>query len=110
MFINAGTEIPFTSSPVQSSSRREGQVSTFRVYEANKPKPDLEDIDNDFIEIMSVEIDHGRSVPKGHPHESRMQVDKNGLLTIEARDTSVPDLPYEKATVQLRNLSKSEDK
>lgn len=60
---------------------------------------------DDFIEIMSVEIDHKRNVPKGHPHESRMQVDNNGILKIEARDISAPNFPFEEATVELKNLS-----
>lgn len=105
VFISAGTEIPFTSNTVRSARLSDNQYSKFRVYEANKANPNLEDVDNDFVEIMSVEIDHGRSVPKGHPHESRMHVDKRGVLTIEARDASTPNLPYKEATVQLKNLS-----
>lgn len=105
VFISAGTEIPFTSKTVKSSKLSEGQFSEFRVYEANKANPNLENVADDFIEIMSVEIDHKRNVPKGHPHESRMQVDNSGVLKIEARDTSSPNLPFEEATVELKNLS-----
>ena len=105
VFIKAGTAIPYTSTSVRSTKLSEGQYSRFRVYEANKPNPDLEDVENDFTEIMAVVIDHGRKVPKDHPHESRMNIDKNGVLMIEARDASAPDMPFEKASVKLENLS-----
>ena len=105
VFIKAGTAIPYTSTSVRSTKLSEGQYSRFREYEANKPNPDLEDVENDFTEIMAVVIDHGRKVPKDHPHESRMNIDKNGVLMIEARDASAPDMPFEKASVKLENLS-----
>ncbi len=105
VFIHAGTEIPFTSKTVRSTKVSEGQYALFRVYEANKSNPDLNNVADDFVEIMFVEIDHGRVVPKGHPHESRMQVDKNAILKIESRDISAPNLPFTEATVELKNLS-----
>ena len=104
-FIPAGTKIPFTSKCISSYKLAEGTYSTFEVYEANKTNPDPNEPDRDFTKIMSVTIEHGRKVPAGHPHESRLVVDKKGVLTIEARDTSVANLPFKKAHVQLQNLS-----
>lgn len=104
-FISAGTAIPYTSNTVQSSKLFDGRFSKFYVFEANKLNPELKEVNRDFTEIMAVEIDHGREVPKGHPHEARMNIDKTGVLTIEARDASEPNLPYKRANVQLKNLS-----
>ena len=104
-FIAAGTPIPCVSNTEGSTQRGEGRYAGFHVFEAIVPNPDNKEIDRDYIEIMSVSVDHGRVVPKGHPHETRMRVDEKGLLTIEARDSSSPDLPFSKATVELKNLS-----
>ncbi len=105
VFFKAGTEIPCTSELIKSNQLMEGQFSTFRVFEANKENPNPENIADDYTEIMSVTIDHGRKVPKGHPHESRMQVNDLGILKIEARDRSEANLPFVEATVALKNLS-----
>ena len=60
----------------------------------------------DYTEIMKVSLDHGREVPKGPRNESRLCIDKLGVLTIEAREADHPEKPI-KSTVELKNLSKS---
>ena len=104
-FLKAGTKIPCVSNTVRSWKSKEGRYSTFDVFEAIVNNPDNTKIDRDYIKIMSVSIDHGRVVPENHPDETRMSIDKKGVLLIEARDASSPDLPFTKATVKLKNLS-----
>lgn len=104
-FLKAGTPFPCVSDTKESRQVAEGRYAGFHVFEAILPNPDNEEIDRDYIEIMSVTVDHGKVVPKGHPHEARMKIDEKGVLTIEARDASSPDLPFTKATVELKNLS-----
>lgn len=104
-FLNAGTQIPCVSDTEASTQHEEGRYSGFHVFEAIVHNPDNKEIDRDYTEIMSVSVDHGRVVPKGYPNEARMKIDEKGLLTIEARDASSPDLPFTKATVELKNLS-----
>ena len=104
-YLKAGTVIPCESELVPSWKVEAGRCSSFTVFEANKNNPDSLKIDQDYIQIMNVEIDHGRIVPAEHPHESRMVIDERGLLTIEARDKSAPNLPFVKAQKELQNLS-----
>ena len=105
-YIKAGTPIPYTGDYDMSVTRLEKQrYSTFSVYEAIKANPDENKVNEDYREIMSVELDHEIDVPKGTKCESRLMVDKLGLLTIEARDVGKPGKPPIKKTYKLKNLS-----
>ncbi len=104
-FIPAGTPIPCVSESVYAERTSVGRFSQLEVYEANRQDPSEDEVKRDYTQIMSVKIDHGRAVPEGYKTEARMRVDRLGILTIEARGISEPGLPFEKAQVQLRNLS-----
>lgn len=107
-YINAGTPIPCTTEYETSSTKYDKQrFSIFKVYEANKPNPDENKVSEDYTEIMSVEFDHEREVPIGTESETRLVVDKLGVLTLEARDPNAPGKPPIKKTVTLKNLSSS---
>ena len=104
-FLKADTQLPCVSKTEGSTQRGDGRYSSFHVFEAKVDNPNNKEIDRDYTEIMSVSVDHGMVVPKGHPHEARMRIDERGILTIEARDASSPDLPFTEASVELLNLS-----
>lgn len=107
VMIPAGSPLPFTSENNISETRAEDQMqSFFVVMEGRFDNPDPEEIDTDFRRIVSVSLDFGRKVPKGTECASRLIVDKNGLLTIEAReaDDSAGSKPVS-VSCQLENLS-----
>ena len=107
VMIPAGSPLPFTSEDNISETRAEDQMqSFFVVMEGRFDNPDPEEIDTDFRRIVSVSLDFGRKVPKGTECASRLIVDKNGLLTIEAReaDDSAGSKPVS-VSCQLENLS-----
>ncbi|MCR4642136.1 MAG: Hsp70 family protein [Lachnospiraceae bacterium] len=99
-FLEEGTELPCISRAVQSKMQHDGRVAEFHVYEAIGDHPDPQNI-GQYKDILSVNVDHGKQVSAGTLHESRIKVDKRGMLTVEARDLSVPDAPYVSAEVQL---------
>lgn len=105
-YIKAGTPIPFAGNYVKSATVNEKQrYSKFGVYEAVGAHPDTERVLEDYREIMSVTIDHGTEVPKGTKNETRLGVDKLGMLTIEAREVDKPGKPPIENTFELKNLS-----
>lgn len=105
-YIPAGTPIPFNGKYKISWTLLERQrYSEFGVYEAKKEKPNGENVSGDYTEIMSVTIDHEVEVPKGTKSETRLVVDKLGMLTIEAREVDKPGKPPIKNTIELKNLS-----
>lgn len=81
------------------------QISHFSVREAIKTNPDRNKPESDYIEIMSVDLDHGAGVPVGTPAETRLCIDSLGILTVEARDPAKPDKPPITNHVELKNLS-----
>lgn len=105
-YIKAGTPIPCAAEYQKSSTMYEKQrYSRFRVYEANKAHPDPEEVYDDYKEIMYVEIDHEKEVMVGTKNETRLVIDRLGVLTIEAREVEKPGKPLIKNTVELKNLS-----
>ncbi len=105
-YMIAGTEIPYTSPWKLSKTLAETQYSKFAVYESTVAEPDKNKVDEHYQEVMYVTLDHGRVVRKGKKSETRMIVDKMGMLTIEARDPENPSKPSIKNTVELKNLSR----
>lgn len=105
-YIEAGTPIPYIGNYQQSFTLHEKQrYSKFKVYEANHAHPDAKRVAEDYKEIMFVELDHETEVPRGTKSESRLVIDKLGVLTIEAREADKPGKPPIKNTVELKNLS-----
>ncbi len=104
-FIKEGTPIPCVSNLEPSSQSKPGRSSRFDVFEARCSSPVNTEITRDYRKIMDVTIEFGKEVPTGHPHEARMTVDKNGVLYIEARDASVPNQSFKRASKKLVNLS-----
>ena len=92
--IKAGTPIPYTEDYDLSVTGLEKQRYTvFRVYEATKAYPDENKVDEDYREIMSVVLDYESEVPKITKCESRLMIDKLGVLAIEARTVDKPGKP-----------------
>ena len=105
-YIKAGTPIPYTGDYDSSETRREKQrYSLFSVHEAIKAHPDENKVNEDYREIMSVTLDHEIEVPKGTKSESRLMIDKLGILTVEAREMDKPGKPPIKKSIELKNLS-----
>ena len=78
----------------------------FRVNEAKTAHPNTENVSDDYTEIMRVQLDRGKEVPKGTKSETRLCIDKLGVLTIEAREADHPENKIQN-NVELTNLSKS---
>ncbi|MGN8856366.1 hypothetical protein ACTNCB_06145, partial [Catenibacterium mitsuokai] len=105
-YIKAGTPIPYTGDYNSSETQREKQrYSLFSVHEAIKAHPDENKVNEDYREIMSVTLDHEIEVPKGTKSESRLMIDKLGILTVEAREMDKPGKPLIKKSIELKNLS-----
>lgn len=105
-YICAGSEIPLKGKFHGAKTAHEAQKrSVFHVVEAKTVHPDVDKPNLDWQEIMSVSIDYGEAVPKGTTSEFRLDVDKRGIISIEARRTDVLDAPLVKNHVQLKNLS-----
>lgn len=104
--ISAGSEIPCKAVPrVSYTLHKDQRYSHLAVYEAKTPHPNNENVDQDWREIMYVEVDHERGVPVGTGSEAQLNIDKLGVITIEARSLVSPDKPIMKNHVQLKNLS-----
>ena len=108
-YIPAGTPIPYTGEYHGSRTLHENQrYSGFSVYEAVVAEPNRYNVFEDYVQIMEVIVDHGEGgVPKGTENESRLQVDKLGVLTIQARMKTDAGMKPVENTVQLTNLSSS---
>ena len=108
-YIPAGTPIPYAGEHHGSRTLHENQrYSGFEVYEAVVSNPDRNNVFEDYVQIMEVTVDHGEGgVPVGTENESRLQVDKLGVLTIQARMKTDDGMKPVESTVQLTNLSSS---
>lgn len=106
-YIPANTPIPYTGEYHGSRTLHENQrYSGFEVYEALGSNPDRNNVLEDYVQIMEVTVDHGEGgVPVGTENESRLQVDKLGVLTIQARMKTDNGMKPVENTVQLTNLS-----
>lgn len=105
-YIPAGTQIPFYGEYRASYTLHEKQrYSGFSVCEANGSHPDPNKVERDYTEIMKVVIDHGRGVPIGTKSESRLNVDKRGVITIDAHDPKNKKKSAITHSVELKNLS-----
>lgn len=92
IYIPRGTEIPFSGEFQRSHTRYENQLtSSFLVYEANKTNPDQEKLEEDWTEIMRVYLKREGLVPKGTESETRLIIDKNGRIKIDAREAEHPE-------------------
>lgn len=109
IYIPAGTPIPYAGEYHGSRTLHENQrYSGFEVYEAVVSNPDRNNVFEDYVQIMEVTVDHGEGgVPVGTENESRLQVDKLGVLTIQARMKTDDGMKPVESTVQLTNLSSS---
>ena len=106
-YIPAGTPIPYETDFRESLTILEKQrYADFEVNEAKIAYPDPENIFEDYTQIMQVQVDYEREVPKGTRSESRLCIDKLGVLTIEARDAEHPQNKI-RSKVTLTNLSAS---
>ena len=104
--IKAGTPIPYTEDYDLSVTGLEKQRYTvFKVYEATKAYPDENKVDEDYREIMSVVLDYESEVPKGTKCESRLMIDKLGVLAIEARAVDKPGKTPIIKWLKLKNLT-----
>lgn len=105
-YIKAGTPIPYTGTWNESFTVFDQQrYSNFHVYEAVKAHPDRAKPAEDYKDIMFVQLDHLREVPKGTKSETRMMIDKLGRLSIEAREKDNTGTKPIKNSIELKNLS-----
>lgn len=105
-YIQAGTPIPCSTNYYISVTKNEKQrYSEFTVHEAKKEHPNTDKVLEDYMEIMSVTMDHGKEVPRGTESESRFVIDKLGRLTIEVRNPNKFGKPTIRNTVELKNLN-----
>ena len=105
-YIPAGTELPYESPWTQSHIRSDGpSTSVFFVMEAKSNNPDPDRVDQDYTLITTLEMEHGPDKKANDSTESRMILDNNGLLHVEARDPSKPGMPSVKCEFHLKNLS-----
>ena len=105
-YFTAGTVIPASSEYDKSTTTSRQRYSTFSVREAIKANPDCNKPESDYIEIMNVTLDYGAEVPENTLGESRLHIDGQGILTVEARDPAKPDKPPFSNRVELKNLSR----
>ncbi len=104
-YITAGTVFPCSSEYRASGTVDVQAASTFEVYEAVKQHPDKDNVFEDYQQIMDVTIYYDNKVPVGTPSETRLVIDKRGLLTIEAKDLSKDSKPVVRNHVELKNLN-----
>lgn len=112
-YIKAGSEIPFKSDVHISGTIAENLYkSVFKVYEAKVENPDPAHIERDYSYIMEVvlERDRNKHILKDTITETRMSIDRKGLLSIEAWDPSTPGKLPIRNEVTLHNLSQEERK
>ena len=83
--IARGTELPVTTPWVGGLKLQESEVSGKKLFEANTPTPDPNEPVRDYRFIKKVDVHFGRVVPEGTRSETRLVVDKDGLVTLEAR-------------------------
>ncbi len=107
--IPSGTPLPYESKFKISWLVEDSVNIVYHVYEANKDKPEKYNVKEDYTEIMNVQSDFGDVLPKNTRFETRLCVDKLGVLTIEARRSDIPGAPVFKNHCTLENLSTSED-
>ena len=103
LFLKAGTTIPCSTDYNNSRTICAANSTTFSVYEAIRLNPNEQDF-SDYRKIMQVTLDYGREVPPGYGCQTKLTVDKLGLLTVEAREKDNPENII-KADIQLENLS-----
>ncbi len=101
-YIKAGTELPCKSDFLGSRTLFDNaSASTFKVYEAKGENPDKNNVSGDYSYMIEVTLEHSPPAPAGKRSESRILIDKTGLLTIEARDPEKPGKPPIKSTYQI---------
>jgi molecular chaperone DnaK (HSP70) len=83
-----GTELPAESEWSIGNKLYEGREATKKLYEARVKSPDYNEPERDYRFIKSVTVDFGTSVPVGTTSETRLVVDENGLVTMQARRNS----------------------
>ena len=104
-FVKAGTPIPYTSPYHSSYTVSDRQQSSYLpVFEAKVEKPNSYSVEKDYTEIMHVTVDHGKPMPKNTETRSRILIDKNGVITIEAYSTKNQGA-LSKCSVELKNLN-----
>ena len=104
-YLPAGTELPFDGEYHHSHTLGQQRYSAFTVFEACVDQPDAHRVRRDYREIMEVILDHERAVPPGTKNKSRIQIDRTGRLTIEARMLDKPEKAPAVQSVVLKNLS-----
>lgn len=97
--IPAGTVLPFTSPWTEALKLSRSRRSTKQVYEARVTNPDRENPTRDYRHVEDVELDFGAVMPAGTPSQSRLVLDENGLLRLEARRAEGSPLFHTTATI-----------
>ena len=84
-YIEAGTPYPFNSEYITSETVEDNQTaSRFTVCEAKRQNPDRRKPEDDYTGIMEAIIKHAPGTKKGTENLSRLCLDRNGVLRLEA--------------------------
>lgn len=100
-YIPAGTPLPFETNWSTSVLREDDvRCSVFPIMEAKVPHPDSLR-EEDYTRVFMMEMYHEPGMHRGDPTESRMILDKSGLLRVEARDPAKPSKPPVRCELQI---------
>jgi molecular chaperone DnaK (HSP70) len=83
--IPRGTELPVSTRWNTGHKLNESETSVKYLYEARTITPDRNMPERDYRLIKKVTVHFGQVVPVGTTSETRLVVDKDGLVTIQAR-------------------------
>ncbi len=84
-FIAVGTELPCTTAWTPGYLLAKNEYIRYRLYEANTTTPVRDEPDRDYRFIKDVKVHFGTEMDPGTRSEIRLVVDKDGLVTMEAR-------------------------
>ena len=101
----AGDKLPLNNSCTGLTVSKGLTRTTYNVFEAKGDNADIYKVSSDWTHVVVCEVLYGREMPKGSKSEAIINIDRNGLLKIQARDLTKPDAPYFKNEIVLKNLS-----
>ena len=101
-FLTQGTELPCTTPWTGGWLPEDSTFLSYSLYEANRADPVPEQIERDYRFIKTVRIQFESVMPKETRTEARLIVDKDGLVTMEARKDE--NSPLFTVTAKLENL------
>ena len=105
-YIKEGSLIPCESEWIVSQKLMDSNKSEFTIYEANTPLPNYHKVDEDYHQIMKVQLTYDEVKKAGILNQVKMCVDRKGVLTIYYKNYN--DDECQKASMQLTHLTYDE--